>query len=137
MKLAVHSIPLEALDSVWGSVEGYLASGLEKAKAEYTVEDIRVFLASGQWKLFAAFCEENFVRGAAAVSFIHYPKELVAFVASIGGRFIIDDNTVNQFRDLLKGFGATRLQGAVSKPLERMYKKFGFEHKAILVETML
>lgn len=137
MKLTVHSIPQEALDSVWDSVECYLASGIKYANSEYSLEDIRKFLDSGQWKLFAAFCEENFVRGAAAVSFIDYPSESVAFVASIGGKFIIDSDTVSQFKDLLRGFGATRLQGAVSEPLERFYKRFEFRRKAILVEMML
>lgn len=137
MNLTVNLIPVEAIDSVWVQVEGYLASGIKYANSEYTIDDIRVFLDSGQWKLFAATCEENFVRGAAAVSFVDYPGESVAFVASIGGRFIIDDNTVSQFKDLLRGLGATRLQGAVSEPLERFYRRFEFRRKAILVEMML
>lgn len=137
MKLTVYAVPVETLDSVWGSVEGYLSSGIEKAKPDYGIADIKKEIASGLWKLFAAICEEGFVRGACAVSFTIHPQGMTAFVASIGGRFIIDDNTVSQFKDLLSGFGATRLQGAVGEPLERFYKRFGFERKAILVEMGL
>ena len=137
MKVTVYAVPVETLDSVWDSVEAYLASGIKYVDPEYTIEDIRKSIASGDWKLFAAICEEGFVRGACVVSFTSYPNELVAFVASIGGKFIIDDNTVSQFKDLLRGYGATRLHGAVGEPLERFYKRFGFRRKAILVETSL
>ena len=137
MSLTLYSVPTGSVDSIWDKVEKFLSAGLKAGKAEYNINQLRVFLESGQWDLIIAVDDKNVAQGASAISYIHYPNSCIAHVASIGGRFIIDDNTVSQFKDLLKGKGADRIQGSVCKALERFYKRFGFERRAILVEKML
>lgn len=137
MNLTLYAVPTGSVDSIWSMVERFLSAGLRAGKAEYNIDQLRVFVESGQWDLIIAVDDTNVAQGASAISYIRYPDSCVAHVASIGGRFIIDDNTVSQFKDLLKGKGADRIQGSVCKALERFYKRFGFERKAILVEKML
>lgn len=137
MNLTLYLVPAGHIIDVWEDVRPLLISGLENRDAEYSIDELHEFLLSGQWKLCIAADSDDKIHGAAAISFITYPNEHIAFVSSIGGRLIIDENTVTQFKTILRKLGATRLQGAVSEALARFYRRFDFERKAILVEMSL
>ena len=45
--------------------------------------------------------------------------------------------TFKQLKEICKGNGATRIQGIAKEAVARLWKRFGFENKAILVEVKL
>jgi len=138
MTLSVRVIPSNSVSQNWHLVEAFIKSAEEKfGGAEYTTEQIKVYLVQGQWMLLVAVDEDNEIQGAATVSFINYPNDRVAFVTSIGGKLVTSQDTFKQMSEILKVNGATKIQGVAKEAIARLWKRFGFEEKAILVETKL
>jgi acetylornithine deacetylase/succinyl-diaminopimelate desuccinylase-like protein len=138
MTLSVRVIPNNSVSQNWHLVEAFIKSAEEKfGGAEYTTEQIKVYLVQGQWMLLVAVDEDNEIQGAATVSFINYPNDRVAFVTSIGGKLVTSQDTFKQMSEILKVNGATKIQGVAKEAIARLWKRFGFEEKAILVETKL
>lgn len=133
----VYCVPHELVESVWGSVEKYLHDGIADADAEYTIDQLKTFLTSGRWKLIIALNEQDDVIGATAVSMIRYPDHCVAFLASIGGKMISNKKYIDELKELLKCYGADRIQGYVQDSVQRLYQRFDFNKKSVLVEMRI
>ena len=138
MNLKIVPIPTQFVNQMWGQVEAHLKSAEEKfGGAEYTTEQIKVYLVTGQWVLLVAVDESDVVHGAATVNFVNYPSDRVAFVTAIGGKLVTNPDTFKQMSDIFKANGATKIQGVAKEAIARLWKRFGFEEKAILVEVKL
>jgi len=138
MNLKVVPVPTQYVNQTWSQVEAFIKSAEEKfGGAEYTTDQIKVYLVTGQWMLLVAVDEQEVVHGAATASFINYPNDRVAFVTAIGGKLISNPDTFKQMSDIFKANGATKIQGAAKEAIARLWGRFGFEEKAILVEYKL
>ena len=127
-------VPVEYIHQTWPLVEKYIASALEYSHGEYTAEQAKVYLVNGQWTLFVAVDDAGALHGACAVQFNNMPNDRVAFVMAIGGKLFTDKETWQQFVELLKARGATRIEGAARESIARLWKaKFGFEEKYRIV----
>ena len=133
----IYCIHQELVEATWASVEQYLADGIAEYDAEYDIYQLKSLLISGDWRLFAAIDSNNKVHGASAVSFISYPNAYVAFICSIGGKMIVNKELVRQFKDLLKSYGADRIQGQVNQKNERLLRRVGFQYKSVVVEMRI
>jgi hypothetical protein len=138
MTFKVQPVPVQLVNQVWSKVEPFIKSAEEKfGGSEYTTEQIKVYLVTGQMMLLVATDESTEIHGAATVSFINYPNDRVAFVTSIGGKLVTSPETFAQMSEVFKSNGATKIQGAAKEAVARLWKRFGFEEKAILVEVKL
>lgn len=138
MNLKVVPIPVQFINQMWNQVEAHIKNAEDKfGGAEYTTEQIKVLLTLGQWMLLVVVDESEFVHGAITVNFINYPNDRVAFVTAIGGKLIVNPNTFAQMAEIFKANGATKIQGVAKEAVARLWKRLGFEEKAILVETKL
>jgi hypothetical protein len=138
MTFKVQPVPVQLVNQVWSKVEPFIKSAEEKfGGSEYTTEQIKVYLVTGQMMLLVATDENAEIHGAATVSFINYPNDRVAFVTSIGGKLVTSPETFTQMSEVFKANGATKIQGAAKEAVARLWKRFGFEEKAILVEVKL
>lgn len=136
MKL-VH-IPTHFVAQIWEKVCPFIANALEYAQDDYTLDQVKVYLSTGQWIMIVASNEINEVVGASTITFHNYPNDRVAFVTTVGGKFISDTDTYNQFKEILKGFGATKIQGAARKSIARLWRtKLGFKERHIIVEAKI
>ena len=135
MKL-VH-IPTHFIAQIWEKVCPFISNALEYGEQDYTVDQIKVYLANGTWILIVAVNEIEEVAGACTVTFINYPNDRMAFVTSIGGRLISDKDTYTQFKTILKNFGATKIQGAARKSIARLWHRLGFKERHIIVEDRI
>lgn len=136
--LTIQYVPVYALHHVWAGVEHFLRDALEQAGAdEYTVEQLKVYLSQGAQDLFVAVDSLNCVHGAATVSFVDYPQQRVAFVTAIGGKLFTNQATWGQFTSLLKSKGATRVQGAARESIARLWRRYGFKERHVIVEAQL
>ena len=50
---------------------------------------------------------------------------------------IVNKELVSQFKDLLKSYGADRIQGQVNEKNKRLLKRVGFEHKSVVMEMRI
>ena len=138
MTFKVQPVPVQLINQIWSKVEPFIKNAEEKfGGSEYTTEQIKVYLVTGQMMLLVATDESAEIHGAATVSFISYPNDRVAFVTAIGGKLVTSPETFAQMSEIFKSNGATKIQGAAKEAVARLWKRFGFEEKAILVEVKL
>ena len=143
MSLTIRTVDAAYVHQTWPLVKGFVEEALTKGHdfpewaACYNEDHVLQFLASGQWLLIVAVDEETNVRGACSVSFINYPLHRVAFVTSIGGKLIANRGAVQQLKQILKSYGATKIQGSGSDAIVRLWKRFNFEPRNTLVEVLL
>lgn len=133
--MRIQHVDTNSVSQVWPKVEEYLASALAH-QDDYTLEQAKVYLTSGQWTLIVA-SEEGFIKGAAAVQFNNRPNDRVAFVIAMGGTLITGQETYLQFKDLLKAFGATYIEGASRESAARLWQRFGLQEKYRVVGAKL
>ena len=121
---------------VWPVVEGFISSALEHSQGDYTLEQVKTLVAMGNWTLLVAV-DDNSVHGAATVDFYNRPNDRVAFLTAIGGRLISSPETFEQLKTLLRGFGATCIEGAARESIARLWSRYGFEEKYRIVGAKL
>jgi len=137
MNLTIKVVFTAQFHQAWPDVEGFLADALKWGEDDYTAEQAKVYLSSGQWMLVVAVDEENKIHGAAAINFMNMPNDRVAFVVAIGGKLISNQNTYAQFTALLKAHGATKIQGAARESIARLWTRYGFKERYRIVEAKI
>jgi hypothetical protein len=143
MELSTRAVDQAYVNQTWPLVEPFIADAMEKGgefpewSANYNVDHIRLYVTTGAWLLVVAVDETNKVCGACTVSFINYPLHRVAFVTSIGGRLISSKDTFEQLKRILKSYGATKIQGYGRESIVRLWKRYDFEPRNTLVETLI
>ena len=137
MKLEVQYVPANHAAQSWAQVESYVAEALKYSNGDYTIDQMKLLVCTGQQMLMVAVDEDNQVHGAATVSFINYPNDRVAFITAMGGKLITGKDTFPQMCRVLGLQGATKIQGAVRPAMAKLCKKYGFSEVAALVEIRL
>ena len=137
MTLNVQSVPIQYIAQTWPLVEKFIENAAQWGGDDYTLEQVKVYLALGQWILLVVIDEQGKIHGAITISFINYPNDRVAFVTAIGGKFISGKEQYEQFKNVLKGYGATKIQGAARESIARLWSRYGFEERYIIVETKI
>jgi len=137
MTLTIQHVAHQHVNQTWPLIENYLAEAQKYGGDDYTLDQIKVYVAQGTWLLIVAVDEEGKLHGAATVNFINMPNDRVAFITYIGGRLISNRDTFMQFKNVLKSFGATKIQGAAREAIARLWSRYGFEERYIIVETKI
>ena len=131
----VQHVPIEFVNQVWIQAGGFIKDAIEQQEGErdYTLDQVKTLVVSGQWLLLVASNEENEIKGAATVSFSNRPNHRVAFITYIGGRLITNPGTFQQMCAILKRYGATCIEGAVNEAVARLWRRYGFTEKYSIV----
>jgi len=132
----IQYVSLEWVNRTWPSVEKYIASALEHAQGDYTVDQVKSLVTQGQWVLLVAV-DENGIQGAATVNFYNRPNDRVAFITTIGGRLISNRDTFQQLKNYAASMGATVIEGAAREAIARLWHRYGFEEKFRIVGVKL
>jgi hypothetical protein len=132
----IQHVETNYVAQVWPKVADYIESALAY-QDDYTLEHARLYLTTGQWMLVVAVADDKFIQGAAAITFSNRPKDRVAFITAMGGKLISSQDTFLQFKDLLKAFGATYIEGGARESVARLWTKYGLEEKYRIVGTKL
>lgn len=132
----IQHVALTNVNQTWPSIEGYLQSAVDAQVGEkdYTLEQIQLMVTSGQWLVLVAV-KDGAIKGAAVVNFFNRPSHRVAFVMYIGGRLVCSHESFSQLCTILKAFGATKIEGAVSASISRLWSRFGFTDKYQITEV--
>jgi hypothetical protein len=143
MSLVIRPVEVNYISQIWSRVEPFLNDALAKDSEVpdwsdcYNIHHVQGFVTSGQWLLLVAIDDKNEIHGAATVTFSNYPMNRIAFVTLIGGHLVSNSETFEQLRNLLKSYGATKLQGYGRPAIVRLWKRYGFEPRTTLVEVKL
>ena len=137
MNLNVKQIHVGFVEQYWPRVEKFIAAANEHAQDDYTLDQIKVYLSTGVWILLVAIDDNDEIHGAATVVFTNYPNDRVAFITFIGGKLVTNQDTFKQMSDIFKGYGATKIQGAAREAIARLWRRYGFKERHIIVEVKI
>lgn len=137
MNLIIQPVMPNFFHQTWPFVEKFIVDALQWGADDYTIEQAKTFLSRGDWLLVVATDEENKIHGASAINFFNMPNDRIAFVIAIGGKLISNQDTYVQFSTLLKGYGATKIQGAARESIARLWTRYGFKERYRIVEAKL
>ena len=135
--MIIQEVPLEYVNMVWPSVEGFIASAIPHSGGDITLEETKSYCVNGIWKLLVAVDEANTVHGAATLHFFNRINHRVAFITTIGGKGILTPENFSQFSDILRSNGATCIEGAVRDSLMRMAARFGAKKKSNNIQLVI
>jgi hypothetical protein len=135
--MIVQHVPIQFVAQTWPLVEKHISSAEKFGGDDYTVDQIKVYLAKNHWTLLVAVDENNQVQGAATVAFQNYPNDRVAFVTTMGGNMMVNEEVLASLKQVLKGMGATKIQGAMRPSMVRLSKKIGFVERYAIVEMKI
>jgi hypothetical protein len=135
--MTVFQLNSDYLHLHWEEIAKYLQPALDLGGVEeFNLDQMKVFIVNKQWTLFVVE-DQGKICGAVVVCFANYPNDLIAFVTAIGGKFISDKAISNEFKQLMKSMGATKIQGYARESVARLWKRIGFSNKQTLVEFKL
>ena len=135
--MKVEVVPQAWVHRVWDGVEKFIADALAHSKGDYTVDQVKAFVAHGQWALLVATDEDGMIHGAAVVNFFSRPNDHVAFIVAIGGKLVSNPETFEQLKAYAVCMGATTIEGAARESIARLWKRYGFEEKYRIVGVRL
>ena len=134
--MIVERVDIAHVHHVWHLVEGFISTALEHSQGDYTLEQVKTLVTMGNWTLLVVV-DDNRVHGAVTVDFYNRPNDRVAFLTTISGRLISSPETFEQLKILLKGFGATCIEGAARESVARLWSRYGFKEKYRIVGAKL
>jgi len=134
--MILKRILLDEIAQKWAKVSLFIEDALLFADGDYTLDQVRLAVVSNQWLLIGIY-EGDFIKGALTVSFMNMPNDRIGFVTTIGGKNIFTKDTYKQLKEILKQFGATKIQGGVRESVARLWRKVGFKERYILVENTI
>lgn len=143
MTLKIKVVDVNYVHKVWPDVEKFILNAIAtndkfpEWSKNYNIEHIKAFITSGQWLLLVAMDEQGGIRGCATVSFINYPMHRVAFISTLGGKFVSTREVYEQLKSILKELGATKIQCFGRESVIRLWRRFDFEPRNMLVEALL
>tara|TARA_R110000868_G_scaffold42547_1_gene143792 strand:+ start:1138 stop:1551 length:414 start_codon:yes stop_codon:yes gene_type:complete len=133
MSNSIQQVPLEYVNQLWPSVEGYIAAAMEHAAGDYTVEDARVMVTQGSWTLIVAMDDARTLQGAAIVFYFNRPSERVGFIVAMGGKLITNKSAMAQLEGILRSNGATFIEAAGRESMVRLCSRYGMKPKYTII----
>ncbi len=127
--MKIQHVPVQFAAQTWGLVRDFLAESQQYAQDDYTLEQVQLFVCTGQWLLLVATDEEQKIHGAMTVEFVNKPTKRVAFVTGTGGKFIINESTFEQLENICRVNGSTTIECASRDSVARLLARFGFKEK--------
>jgi hypothetical protein len=135
--MKVQHVPVAFAAQTWVLVQDFLAESQQYAQGDYTLDQIQMYVCTGQWLLLVATDGEQKICGAMTIEFVNKPTKRVAFVTSTGGRFIINEDTFKQLEDICRINGATTIECATRDSVAKLLARFGFTEKYKILEVTL
>lgn len=130
-------IPSDYICQLWDQIKHYFEIASKTGTHDYTVEQIKYLLIQGKQTLFVIMDEEKLI-GSFSVEFINYPNNRVMHIAAIGGKSVIEDETVKQLEDWARSQGANKIRAFAQEAQARLYRmKMGLNMVTHVVEKTI
>jgi len=134
--MIIQHIPTEKCAQIWPAIEKFIVEAHKHDSEDYSVDQIRQFICTGQWILLVAM-DKSVIKGAMTITFLNYPNDRIAFITCTGGNMIICQESYNQMVGIVKKFGATKVQTAVRESMSRLLSRVGFKNRYIVAEQKI
>jgi hypothetical protein len=135
--MKIQHVPLQHAAQTWELVQEHLAESQVHAKGDYSLEQIKLYVLTGQWMLLVSTDDDNKICGAMTVDFANRPNQRVAFITGASGKAIINEDTFKQLENICRVNGATKIECAARDSVSRLLGRFGFNKKYTILEVLL
>lgn len=137
MEKNLFVVPTNHVHQFWHLAELFLQKAIDQSNGEFSIKQLRQFVAQGQADLLMIMDTNNKPYCAFTVQWINYPNDRVAYITYLGGR--TDKRSWQQFVTWVKNNGGTIIQGSTNKPsIVRLWRMmFGMKPKYTLMETRI
>ncbi len=135
--MKLKTVPVEWVHRTWPLVEPMITEALKHSKGEATPTNALQYLSQGQWILIVVVDDDEHIHGAITMEVFNRPDARVAFITSIGGKLISNQDTFAQLKAIAASMGATALEGAARESVARLWSRLGFEEKYRIVGVKL
>jgi hypothetical protein len=130
-------IPSDYICQLWNQLEHYFERASITGTNDYTVDQIKYLLVQGKQTLFVIMDMDKII-GAFSVEFTNYPDNKVMHIAAIGGKSVIEKETVEQLEDWARSQGANKIRAFAQKAQARLYRmKMGLNMVTHVVEKTI
>lgn len=133
----IEEVPLQHINQILPLAEGYISAALDYSCGDYTIDEARVFLASGAWSLIIAYSNPGEVRGALVVQYFNRPRDRVAFIIALGGRLVTAQENAQKLFDIFRRNGATTVEAGARDQVLRLWKKYGLGPKYTIISASI
>lgn len=123
--MSLHQVQTNELPQVWHIVAPMLQKAIDLDPELNTIEQIEYFVRTGRSFLLVWIEPDEGITGAAIVDIVDYPRERVAHINLMGGKWIVKDRVFKDLQDWMRSFGATTAQCWAKGALVQMYEKIG------------
>lgn len=138
--MRVAPVELPYVHITWPRVVQYINDALmvgSESEPLYNLHHVQGYVTSGEWLLLVAVDEQNEIHGAMTISFQTYPLHRVAFITTVGGKFILTKEMYEQLAAVLRFKGATMIQAYGRPSMVRLLKRHNLKAHNTLVEATL
>ena len=132
--LTLQPVPTQHTAQTWPLVEAMLAGAVEHGHGEYTLDQVKLYVNTGDWSLLVVTDRFNAIHGAMVVSYVNQPNARVAFVICAGGKGFFNKDIVDQLKVIAAGGGATKIQAGTRESVARLLAKAGFKRQSVVLE---
>ena len=123
--------------ALWPQVAPFLERAFVHSAGEYSLEQLKALLTSGQQTLLILIDEDKALHGALTIATENYPNACVAFVTAVGGRQIVSPENFAQLFEWCRSRGYTTIRGASFASVGRLWRRFGAREIYRVVEMKL
>ena len=116
----------------WPTIERHIRPALDFT-TDITIDDVRSAIFKELYHVVGVYRDNKMV-GAVVYK---VQQETTAFILAIGGLWIAHENGIEQFKDFLRYFGMTRMQGIARPSVARLWQRLGIRQVYTVMETEL
>jgi hypothetical protein len=116
----------------WPIIERLIGPAMDFSP-DITLEDVRKAVFRELYHVVGVYRDNEMV-GAVVYKI---QQETTAFILAIGGLWIAHESGIAQFKDFLRYFGMTRMQGIARPSVARMWQRLGIRQVYTVMETQL
>jgi hypothetical protein len=127
--MKIQHVPTQYTAQTWELVKDFLSESQMHSQGDYTIDQIKLFVLTGQWLLLVAVDDEQKIHGAMTIEFANRPNHRAAFITGTGGKFIINEEAFKQLENACKENGATTIECAARDSVAKLLTRFGFKEK--------
>jgi len=120
---------------LWNDIERHIEHALDFSP-DVTLEDVRRAVFKGTYHVIGVY-RNNAMVGAVIYKLQSIHGKTVAFVMAIGGRWIATPTGIETFKEFLRAFGVSKLQGIARPSVARLWQKLGVTPIYTVMETNL
>jgi len=114
----------------WLEIERHIAPAMDFSP-DITLADVRTAIFNEQYHVVGVYRVDELVGSVV----YKIQQETTAFILAMGGYWITQADSIDQFKDFLRFFGIRRMQGIARPSVARLWQRMGVRQIYTVMET--